>query len=479
MFVGRLKEIKILKDIETSEQAEFLALYGRRRVGKTYLIRHVFAKSHHYLEFVGQHNTALKQQLESFHKIFNQKFYPSIPLQKPSSWNEALQRLTDEFQKMDSQQPIILFFDELPWLCSRKSGFLQALDYFWNKFWSQMKPVKLIVCGSAAGWMLNNIIKAKGGLHHRLTHTLCIEPFSLKDTKEYLQARKFKFTDRGILEIYMALGGIPYYLSLIPKGCSVAEILDQLFFQSQAPLRDEFPHLFFSLYEHAETYMLLMKAIAKAHYGLTREQIIERTKIPSGGRLDQRLFALEASGFIHSIPLFDKKKDKRYRIKDPFLHFYMSWVEEFVQKQQALSSYWVGIQNTGSYESWAGYAFEHICFFHMRQILQALKLEGNVKTIGIWWNRPKIKSSSTGTQIDLLIERRDRALTVCEMKFSYQKIIIDKMMATTLKNRILLLSEAFPHREIFVILIAPEGYKNNIWSEDLIENSVTLQDLFQ
>lgn len=430
MLIGRKKEADFLRQVVASSKAELIALYGRRRVGKTYLVRSLFVKEKTYFELMGQKNATLAQQLKNFNVAFCSLYLKGMLLEPPKSWNEAFERLTNQIDKKKT----VLFFDELPWLSSRKSGFIEALDYYWNTRWSQNPHIKLIVCGSAASWMIDEIINAKGGLHNRLTGSILLSPFNLQETRDYLHAQKIRLHDQHILEIYMAVGGIPYYLNFVEKNQSATEVIDHVYFSENAPLQDEFQRLFESLYDNAQNYMDVIRALAAAPYGLTRSQLIKETKMTSGGRLQKRLIELETCGFIQTI------------------------VRE------------------GAYYAWAGYAFETVCFIHVGWIQKVLHLEGNLKSISSWWSVGN--KEKPGAKIDLLFERRDQAITLCEIKYSMEPFVINRETAVNLQKKMTLFGEQYPKHQLFWALISPYGMKSNTWSEDLINGVVVLKDLF-
>ena len=215
--IGRQEEIKQLEKIFQSQNAEFVAVYGRRRIGKTYLIKQFFKdKKCLFLKSSGLLNGKLKIQLENFQKEIEATFYenrPGMRLSAFSNWNDAFRALHDAIELFAEKQKIVIFLDEFPWMAKPKSGLLEALDYFWNRFWSEDKRIKLIICGSAASWIIENILHNTGGLHNRVTLKLHLSPFSLKETQDYLQSKKIKYNLDQILKLYMCIGGVPYYLT--------------------------------------------------------------------------------------------------------------------------------------------------------------------------------------------------------------------------------------------------------------------------
>ena len=297
-IIGREEELKILNEIRQSKESEFLAVYGRRRVGKTFLVREYFSDKGIYLETTGVKNLSLAKQLENFSEAFSKTFFGNVPIQTPRSWKEAFELLTQKIKSAPKNKKVIVFLDELPWLASKKSGLIPALDYYWNLYWSRLPNLILIVCGSAASWMLQHIVNAKGGLYNRVTKRILLEAFNLRETSDFLKARSVVLNKRQILDLYMVLGGIPFYLKDVKKGQSTAQVIDNLCFQKNGILYSEFKNVFRSLFDYAEINLQIIREIAKAGNSISREQLIKVTTLSSGGSINRRLEELEASEFI-------------------------------------------------------------------------------------------------------------------------------------------------------------------------------------
>lgn len=376
----------------------------------------------------------------------------------------------------------MIFIDELPWLATKKSGLLQAIDYYWNLHWSKLPKLILVVCGSAASWMLDNLVNTKGGLYNRLTKRIHLEPFNLKETKEFLESRSIRLTEKQILDLYMAIGGIPYYLKEIEKGDSAAQTIDKLCFQRQGLLVKEFENLYRALFDQAEVNLAIVRAIAKSPNGISREELIDKTGITSGGTLNKRLEELTASGFIHCfIPYGHSSRDRFYRLIDEYSIFYLKWIEPLQQTGfSPHEGYWESMVHSGALSSWAGYAFESVCLKHSDQIRNALGIGKIPCKIGSWRLTPKKGSKEDGTQIDLLFDRTDDAITLCEIKYSERPFAVDKACAKGLANKIEVFERYFPtNKQIFLSLVSTLGMKTTIWSEELIDKEVTLKDLFK
>jgi len=383
---------------------------------------------------------------------------------------------------------VILFLDELPWLASKRSGLIEALDYYWNLFWSQIPNLVLIVCGSAASWMLEHIVHAKGGLYNRLTKRILLEPFNLKETKEFLKARQISLSHRQILDLYMVLGGIPHYLKEVKKGRSSSQIINSLCFEKNGLLFSEFSNLFSSLFEHAEVNLQIVREMASAGNSLSREQLIKKLGISSGGTLDKRLEELEASQFIRSfVPLGKKRRGHFYRLVDEYSLFYLKWLDPLVDGGMYSEGQknWQKLRKKPEQGVWAGQAFESVCFKHINQIIRALGLSETLFSCGSWLYLPRKSSNEKGAQIDLLIDREDDAMTLCEIKYCDKTFVIDRTYAVVLDRKIEVVERNYPNKrnptrkQIFLAMITTSGVKQNLYAEGLVDNEIVLDDLFE
>ena len=480
-IIGRNDEKKKLLNILNSNQPEFLALYGRRRVGKTYLINEFFKDKGLYFETTGQLDAKMNVQLENFTQSLERVFYQNIEIKRPQTWKEAFQQLKNAIDRQTNKHIIILFFDEIPWIATKRSGFISALEYFWNTWASRQTKLKLIVCGSASSWILDKLINAKGGLYNRITQTIHLQPFTLCESHLYLKSRGINLNQKQILDIYMVMGGIPHYLSQIQKGQSATQTINFLCFKNDGFLFSEFNRLFKSLFAHSDIHYKIIRTIVNHHNHIYRDKLIEATGQTSGGRFNKRLQELKESGFIDIfIPYGKQKKDVAIKIIDEYTLFYLQWIEPM----QTISSivtpnYWYNISNGAAFNAWSGYAFEAICIKHIYQIIKALNIENLISGVGRWHFIPPKKSKEKGAQIDLLIERTDDSIHVCEIKYSTNTFVIDKTYAKNLSNKITVFEEKTKiKKHIFLTMISTFGIQKNIWSEDLVDSEVLLKDFF-
>lgn len=483
-IIGRESEIQLLRKILSSHDAEFLALYGRRRVGKTYLIRTFFRDSScTFFEATGQKDGTMKEQLLNFSESLSKTFFQGLNVQPPENWKEAFKNLTMLIKKMDKNKKVVLFFDELPWMVTPRSQFMQHLDYIWNTEWSDLGNLKLIVCGSAASWMLEHFIYTKGGLHNRITGRICLKPFNLKETRQYLNYRGLTLNHQQVLELYMVMGGIPHYLKSVSKGLSAMQNINDICFTKEGLLFDEFQKLYASLYKDSGVHIKLIRLIASSRQGISLNEIIEKEEgLSSGGTLRQRLLELEAAGFIHGmVPYGNKKKGIFYRILDEYTYFYLKWIEPFSQTVDLLEepSYWGKISQTPHWYNWTGYAFESVCFKHIDRIRHALGIDKIVSKAGSWRYMPGPSDQDKGAQIDLLFDRADRVVTICEIKSSFGKFSIDKTYAENLRNKVnVYRDQTKTIKQIFIAMVTLYGLIKNEYSEELVSSEITLEDLF-
>ena len=504
-LIGRGMEQQTLSRALRSKNAEFIAIYGRRRVGKTFLVRQFFEGQGLFFEAIGQKDGKLSDQLEHFLASLEETFKPSLPIRRPRSWSEAFGVLTtlieQQRQQRGSAEKVIIFLDELPWMATKRSKLLQALDYYWNKTWSRMPLLKLVVCGSAASWMLDNLVFARGGLYNRLTQTIRLKPFTLSETAELLRSLGARWRRSQVLELYMALGGIPQYLRYVDPAMSATQNLDALCFREEAVLVSEFDRLFKSLFDHSEVHTTLIRAIAATRKGVSRKALLKATGMQSGGTFKKRIDELVASSFIERFTPFGKSnKDTHLKVIDEYTLFYLHWIERARRGRSTLANrnYWSSASQGSGYRAWSGYAFEAVCFKHIDRILHALELGGLALEIGSWhqvgsqaqskqrapgkpvvWSEEQVRSRAAGAQIDLLIDRSDNAITICEIKHSADRFVIDKRYAENLVNKMRIFEQSTKTRKtLYLALISANGLKRNVWSEDLVNAVVTLDDLF-
>ena len=462
-FVGRHQQLAELRKIIESDKPEFVAVYGRRRVGKTFLVKEATSGNFTFY-FTASHEVSKTEQLTNF-ILQLRKYSGDETVEVPKSWFVAFDLLGKYLDSLPEKINKILFFDELPWADTPKSGFLGAFENFWNMRCAGNSDIKIIVCGSATSWIINKVIHNRGGLHNRLTHQFIVEPFTLKESMEYFQTYGFHLSEEKVAEIYMILGGIPYYFSLLEKGESVARNVDRLFFATNAVLKNEFEKLYSALFRNPQIHLDVVRALSTKDAGLTRQEIIKKLKITGNGSLSIILKELEECGFIRSyLPFKNKtivKAEKTavktlYQLIDLYTLFYLKFVEN---NEYHDSDFWTSNYRDPRLNIWRGLAFEKLCLWHVPQIKDVLGIGGVSARICSW-----IGTDENGqkAQIDLLIDRKDDVVNVCEMKYSTDKYSITKKYARELEKKIEIFMSATKTRKIPVLtFITNAGLKEN------------------
>ncbi len=466
---GRNEECRLIRKYLNSNRSEFVAVYGRRRVGKTFLLRQTLGDSLCF-SFTGMANVKNSEQLLNFN-ITLRRYYPEA--KSSANWLEAFEQLRDYVENCNQGQKVI-FIDELPWLDTPKSNFMPAFEHFWNAWASGCSDIKLFVCGSATSWMLDNIINNHGGLHNRVTHEMFLEPFSLGLCKQYFDAYHFGYSDRELAEFYMIFGGVPYYMSLMDREQSVAQNVDRLIFSLKGELRNEKENLFRSLFRHSEDYVAILDAISDKRKGLTRAEILEETKLDNNALFSKRLEELEKCSFIRHYEDYSKRqRNTLYQLVDPLSHFWCNVVD---QNKHGDEQFWSHSQNSPLFNAWSGLAFEMLCLNHVPQIKQALGISGIQADVYSWRTPADV---TPGAQIDLVIDRADRCVNICEMKFSRSEYEMDDAERNKIENRILQFqNHAESRKSIRLTLVTSYGLKRNTHSS-IVQNVITLADLMR
>ena len=473
-IIGRKRQIEQLQECLEEDSAQLVVVYGRRRVGKTYLINNFF-KNKFSFKLTGAYKQNKATQLRNFKLAYEDA--TSTTIDCPKDWIEAFELLRKYLLNTKSDEKQVVFIDEMPWLDSYRSGFLPAFEWFWNDFGCTQNNLIFIVCGSATSWMVDNIDKNKGGLFNRYTCRIYLEPFSLMETKQYLDSKGFMWSNYEIVECYMALGGIPFYLSLLKKKLSLSLNIDSLFFERKAVLADEFNNLYATLFSNSENYIKVVEALGTKRSGMTKSEICQKTKLPTNGSTTKIIDNLIDSGFIRAQLFYgNKKKDAKYQLADYYTAFYLHFVKDNYGNDE---NYWSHSIDNPSRRVWEGLTFEQVCKDHIKQIKQALGISGVLTKQSVWNCKDNDEKGITGAQIDLLIERRDKVINLCEIKFSNNEYIIDKNYDLALRNKVSsFVKSTGTKSSIQLTMITTYGVKKNIYSS-LITNQVTLDDLFK
>ncbi len=475
MIIGRQVEKVLLGELLISPNAELVALYGRRRVGKTYLIRSFFAKQLTF-ELTGLYDAPLAQQLDNAALSLSRAFAKGIAIPRPANWLGAFQLLIQFLEVAPTTKKRVLFFDELPWMDTPKSGFLSAFDQFWNGWAVKQTNLIVIICRSAASWMIQRVVNNKGGLHNRITRRIRLLPFTVAETEAFLTGQHVLLDRYQQLQLYMAMGGIPHYLNGVRPGESAAQTIDRLCFTKDGLLHDEFKNLYAALFSRADRHVNLVKALAAKPQGMTRNELIQKGLDQSGGSTSQVLSELLESGFIAQyLPLGKTSKDAIYKLTDEYSLFYLKFIDGSRANGPGT---WLSKSTGQSWTSWAGLAFEQICQKHLPQIKQALGIASVYTEQSAWRFLPK-QPDEKGVQIDLLIDRQDHCINLCELKFSTGEFVIDKAYAETLmRKRMVFQQQTSTRKTILLTFITTFGIKPNAYATSLVQSQLTMDVLF-
>lgn len=476
-MIGRKQEISELNRIYNRNKAELVAIYGRRRVGKTYLVDETFEGK---ITFRHAGLSPEKEDPRGLLKLQLEHFYNSLDIQgmekcdKPTSWLEAFLLLEKFLQAKDDGSRQVVFLDELPWLDTPKSGFVRAFEAFWNTWGCHRKNLMVIVCGSANSWIQDKLINNHGGLYNRVTYEMKLSPFNLSECEQLYKEYNVNMSRYDIVQSYMIFGGIPYYMGYINPKMSLAQNVDNLFFNRNAVLRDEYNKLFASIFTNPDVVKNIVRLLYTRNAGYTRKEIVEKLKITDGGSLSKNLNALISSDFvIKYVPFGFGKREEHYKLIDPFCIFYL----HFIEGQKKISEkFWQQNATSASISSWRGFAFENVCFNHIEQIKFALGIPAVITETSAW---SKKEDDTDGVQIDLLISRNDNVINMCEIKFYSGPYKVDKeYYAKILGRQAILAEKVSPKISIHSTLITTFGLADNEYSGAFV-NTVTLDDLFR
>lgn len=475
--IGRKNEIAELERLYHSDRPEFVAVYGRRRVGKTFLIKQAL-KDRITFQHTGVspadqegEKNRMKTQLESFY--YSLLSHGLEGYKKPSSWMEAFYQLEQLLVELDNGSRQVVFIDELPWMDTPRSGFLPAFESFWNGWCSGRDNMMLVVCGSATSWILSNLSRSRGGLYGRLTDEIKLSPFALKECEEYFSSEGIEMSRYDIVQSHMVFGGVPYYLSHFQKGMSFECNTDRILFGRTPRLRDEFNRLFNAIFTNSEDCKKIVRLLATRHSGFSREEIAAATGIPFGGGLTDTLKALVESDFILRYTPYKRfGKTEQYKLIDNFCLFWLKYVEPSMNSDTFMTDH----VTSDLMKSWRGIAFEEVCWQHVGQIKRALEIAGVKSSVSAWSTAGN--ESSEGAQIDLLIIRDDNVVNLCEMKFSGDAYHVSKEEESRLRNRIEALKATLtPKQTVHLTMVTTYGVAYGKHS-GIVQKQVVMDDLF-
>jgi uncharacterized protein len=470
IILGRDKEIKEFERAIESNSSEFIAITGRRRIGKTYLVNEYF-KNEICFYLTGIQNESTIVQLEAFTNELKKRTKRKVAV--PDNWLEAMHLLRNYVETIKSKKKKVIFFDELPWMDTQRSNFLQIFAHFWNSWAGWTKDIILIIAGSSTSWMVNKVYGDRGGLHNRVTKRIWLEPFKLSETETFLRHKKINLSRYDTTLLYMALGGIPFYLNEINKGESAAQSIQRLFFTDGGILKTEFNNLYHSIFNKADSHIKVVKTLAKHNYGLGRTELLKKAKLANSGGSTKILEELTAVGYIeYMIPLGNRANSGKYILSDFYSKFYLSFVAD------GKIANWITASNSNAYKVWCGFAFESLCHYHKEEVAQALGLSG-VYTSTSYLSIKDDKNKITA-QIDLLIQRADNAINLCEIKFSNSEYKLTSNEYEKIRKKMFYLKEKVEKRKsVFPTMITTFGCAKNQYYLGVINNQVVLDDIFE
>lgn len=470
MFIGRTKEKAELLSLTEKEESQFCAVYGRRRVGKTFLIKETFNYQFSF-HHTGLANADRSEQLIEFRESLRKAGMKRG--KTPRNWHEAF-HLLEDFLATSTDKKKVVFIDELSWMDTPKSNFLSALEHFWNGWCNMRNDIVLIVCGSATSWIVNNIIRNHGGLHNRLTSQIVLMPFCLGECEQYAQWMQLSMTRKDLAEAYMILGGIPYYWSLLNRNESLAQNIDRLFFSENGTLVTEFDALYASLFKHPAPYIAIVTALATKKAGMTRNEILKNTGISDNAAFSNILEDLGQCHFIRKYYAIGKKeREAVFQLMDNFTLFYFQYMKNNPTHDE---HFWSNNLSSPIHATWAGLAFERLCLWHLQQIKTALGIGGVVSAVQSW--RAMANDEHEGAQIDLLIDRNDNVINLCEMKFANDQYAITAEEDARLRRRKSIFQSATKTRKaIHLTMITTYGLVHNAYWNN-VQSELTVDDLF-
>lgn len=468
LILGRCQEKITLEKIYASRKSEFVAICGRRRVGKTFLVREFFDESLVF-QTAGLANGTLQFQMTNFYKEMLEAGLRDMPHEKPRSWTDIF-FLLRSLVSASKQKRKVIFLDELPWMDTPKSNFISALEHFWNTWASARKDIILVVCGSATSWMMNKLINNHGGLHNRLTAQIFLQQFTLNETRQFLENKGFNASLYDISTLYMCMGGVPFYLDMLDSSKSLTQNIDDLFFKKQGGLHNEFKNLYSALFKNSDDYITVVKALNEKRYGMTRDEVIKKTGLKSGKGLSTVLENLESCGFIRSYSIFNGTRGSTllFQLVDFYSLFYFNFIEH------GKTSSWQQVQGKPVFYVWAGLTFENLVMQHVQKIKEKLGISGIDSRNYVWRTAEK---GDKGAQIDLIIDRADNTINICEIKFSIAQFAIKESYEMNLRNKIQRFMEENPKKSIQLTFVTTYGLSNSKYNE-IVSNQVVAKDLF-
>ncbi len=473
-MVGRQEEIKKIQQLLSSNKAQFLAVTGRRRVGKTFLVDSTL-RAHYCFSMTGIQNGDTATQLVNF-SVKLAEYKGDATVQTPRNWQEAFLHLKNYLKTLDSTKKQVVFIDELPWVNAPRSGFVQLLAHFWNDYLSKEPHFLLVICGSATSWISKNIINDPGGLHNRVTEIIHLRPFTIAETKSFLANNGLSLSNLELAKTYMALGGVPFYLETLRKGESFPVGIERICFSPNGILKNEYHNLYQALFNNSSLHQAIVAALAERPKGLSNKDILSITGRQPTGSYRRALQELILSDFVlECTPFQRKKRDSVYRLVDEYSVFYHHFIKG---NRKYTPGIWQQLAASQSYKTWAGYAFENLCHKHIESIKKALNIAAVYAEISSLYIPGSAKQE--GFQIDLLIDRKDDCINLCEIKFHSGPYILDKSeYQRLLEKKQRFLAYTGTRKQVFLTMITNFSLARNQYSDEIVDVALSLDQLLE
>ncbi len=467
MFVGRSREIEQLRALRIAQGSNIAILYGRRRVGKTFLVKEAY-KTEQLLCFEGLEGQSKAKQIANFLFQLKQQCKDVSIDYSATTWSEALKQLTPILKK----KGYVLFLDEFQWMASYKDELISELKMMWDQYFSKIDGTTLVLCGSIASFMIKKVVRSKA-LYGRVELEICLKPFQVFEAKEMLKSHG----NIEVVESVLLLGGIPLYLKLIKNAPSLYLGINELAFKVNSYFSTEFEKIFVSHFGKDDNYGKIIRALARNSYGMFREQISKECNIPLSGNLSNELFNLESAGFIRSYKPIDKgdnSKIMKFALVDPYLIFYLKFIEPNLKNIGiGKPDIFAKITQTGNFSSFLGRSFEVLCQNHAYIISQILGFSGIEYSVGPYFRK---STEEAGVQIDLMFDRQDNVITLCEMKYSRAPIGVDVIGEVENKVREI---EKISKKTIQKVLIVKDAVSKDLVKTGYFYKIITCQDLME
>jgi uncharacterized protein len=467
---GRKKEIEIFNEALASKQSEFIAVKGRRRIGKTFLVN-TFFKEERCFYLTGIQNQPMKVQLQAFANELS--FRQKKSVSRPKDWLEAFALLRNYVETVETTTKKVIFIDELPWIDSPKSNFIQIFAHFWNSWAAWEKNIILVIAGSSTSWIVNKVYNDTGGFHNRVTKRIWLEPFKLSETEAFLRSKHIQLSRYEIALIYMAFGGVPFYLYEVKIGESAAQCIERLCFADGGLLKNEFDNLYASIFNTPEAHIRIAKTLAQHPYGMEKTQLLKQAKITNSEASTKILDELVANDYLYYMIPYGKKANRgKYILADFYSRFYFNFISN------PKISNWMSEIDSNTYKTWCGLAFEWLCHYHKKEILKGLGISG-IRSYEISYLNVKDDNRKMTGQIDMLIDRADNVLNLCEIKFANDVYVLSKAEGENIRKKMWYLMDHLKRRKsIFPVMITTFGCEKNMHYLGLITHQLDLDCLF-